>query len=404
MSTSILYHGFGIIGYRYQKTDYKGGQVFFHIEQPRDKLRCPLCNARDVILRGSIARRFRTIPIGEKPIWIVLDVQRVFCPECQVVRQVKIQFADPKKRYTRQFERYVLGLSHFMTIKDIANLLQTSWDTVKDIQMEKLQKQFSKPPLKDLERIAIDEISIGKNHKYLTIVLDLESGAVVHVGDGKGSEALDPFFKRLKYSKADIKAVAIDMSPAYTAAVIENLPSAKIVYDHFHLVKLFNDKLSDLRRQLYNECEVLEQKVVMKGTRWLLLKNEKNLNPERNEKERLEKALALNKPLATAYYLKEDFKQLWNKDDKEEAKDFLSFWIKKAMASGIGVLQKFARTVQGHSFGILAYFDHPISTGPLEGVNNKIKTLVKQAYGYRNMDFFKLKIKALHLSKYALIG
>ena len=116
---------------------------------------------------------------------------------------------------------------------------------------------------------------------------------------------MKPFWKRLRGSGAKIKAVATDMSQAYQEAVSKNLPKAIIVFDHFHVIKLFNEKLSNLRRQLFHEAEENQQKV-LKGIRWLLLKNPENLDPTRNEKRRLDTGLRLNKPLATAYYLKED--------------------------------------------------------------------------------------------------
>ena len=114
----------------------------------------------------------------------------------------------------------------------------------------------------------------------------------------------EPFWKRLKGSKAKIEAVAIDMSPAYISAVMENLTKATIVFDHFHIIKLYNDGLSELRRKLYHEAKTLLEKQVIKGTRWLLLKNPENLNENRNEPQRLQEALRLNQPLATAYYMK----------------------------------------------------------------------------------------------------
>lgn len=317
---------------------------------------------------------------------------------------MKIDFAEWRRTYTKTFERYVLGLSRHMTILDVANHLGVSWDVIKDIQKRYLSKKFKRPRLKHITRIAIDEISIGKGHQYLTVVLDLKTGAVIFVGDGKGADSLTPFFKRLRYSRAKIKAVAIDMSPAYIAAVLENLPKSTIVFDHFHVIKLYNDKLSELRRTLHREAEGPLQKQVLKGTRWLLLKNSQKLDEQKNEKERLEQALSLNKPLATAYYLKEDLKQVWIQDCKADAKAILTDWIKKAQSTSIAILKKFANTLAAHAFGILNYYNYPISTGPLEGTNNKIKTLKRQAYGFRDMEFFKLKIYGLHETKYALVG
>jgi transposase len=291
-----------------------------------------------------------------------------------------------------------------MTIQDVAHHLNISWDVIKGIQKKRLRRRFARPKLSKLRQIAIDEICIGKGHKYLTIVLDLKTGAVVFVGNGKGSDALLPFWKRLKLYKSKIQAVAIDMSPAYISAVLGNLPQAAIVFDHFHVIKLFNEKLSDLRRKLYNQMTESSDQKVLKGTRWLLLKNPENLNDSRNERQRLLKALQLNQPLATAYYLKEDLRQLWTQHNKLAAELFLIDWTERARASGVRILIKFAQTLCAHRTGILAYYDYPISTGPLEGTNNKIKTMKRQAYGFRDIEFFKLKILALHETKYALVG
>lgn len=290
-----------------------------------------------------------------------------------------------------------------MTIKSVAKHLGIGWDTIKEIEKDSLQRQFAKPNIKELRHIAIDEINVGKGNKYLTIVLDLQTGAVVFVGDGKDSKALLPFWRRIKASKIEIEAVATDFSKAYIKAVQENIPKAVYVFDHFHIVKLFNDKIDDIRRDIQNNADK-EEKEVMKGTRWILLKNKHNLDKEKGEIGRLEAALELNKPLAGAYYLKEELKELWKLADKSEARVFLQNWIQEAIESKVKQLVSFANTLLKHSEGILAYYDFPISTGPLEGTNNKIKTLQKSAYGYRDKEFFKLKIKALYRTKYALVG
>jgi transposase len=403
MSTSLLYHGFGIRGYQYVRTEYKGGAVIFTIQQDPKDCRCSECRSSRVIRKGQVERLFRALPIGGKPVFILLAIQRVLCLSCGLLRQVRLGFADVRRSHTRAFERYALELSRHMTIKDVALHLGVNWGTIKNIQKRNLSRRFSRPKLRKLKQIAIDEISIGKGHRYLTVVLDLKSGAVVHVGEGKGGEALSPFFKRLKQSKAKVEAVAMDMSPAYIRAVEDHLPEATIVFDHFHVVKLYNEKLSNLRRKLYHEATEME-KAVLKGTRWLLLKNQENLDVGRDEQKRLQQALDLNRPLAAAYYMKEDLRQLWSFPDKEAAFEFLKDWIYRAGSSGINMLRKFARTMALHYEGILAYYDYPISTGPLEGTNNKIKTMKRQAYGYRDMEFFKLKIMAAHETRYALVG
>jgi transposase len=404
MSTSLLYHGFGIRGYRYVRTDFMEGEIVFTIEQDRHSLRCAACGSQRVTAHGGETRLFRNLPVGSRPTHLLFQIPRVECHDCHRTRQVQFGFADPRRRYTLAFERYALELSQRMTIQDVSLHFGVSWDTIKDIQKRYLEKHFARPKLKHLRLLAIDEIAVGKGHRYLTVVLDLESGAVVFVGDGKGAEALEPFWRRLRSSGARIEAVALDMSPAYIYAVRENLPGAVLVFDRFHVVKLFNDRLSEFRRELYREATDRLHKDVLKGTRWLLLKNPENLAPERRERERLEEALRLNQPLAAAYYMKEDLRQIWEQPDKATATRVLRDWIRRAEESGIKVLHKMAATLSVHRHGLLAHYDYPISTGPLEGTNNKIQTMKRQAYGFRDYNFFKLKIYALHRTKYALVG
>jgi transposase len=404
MSTSLLYHAFGIVGYHYVRQEFTEGQVIFHIKQPRQCLRCPDCRSDSVWAQGGVDRTFRAVPIGGKPVLIQFTVPRVYCFACAQVRQVKVQFAEPKKRYTRAFERYALDLSRHMTIQDVAKHLQVGWDTIKEIQARSLQRRFGKPKLKNLRQIAIDEIAIGKGHHYLTVVLDLLSGAVVFVGDGKGAEALEPFWRRLRRARAKVKAVATDMSKAYIRAVRDNLPRAVHVFDHFHVIKLFNEKLSALRRQLYHELSSASERKILKGTRWLLLRNPENLDAGRNEQQRLEEALRLNAPLALAYYLKEDLRQIWAQPNKRTARRVLRAWIASARGSDVRILGQFADTLEEYQEGILAYYDYPISTGPLEGTNTKIQAMKRQAYGFRDREFYKLKILGIHEAKYALLG
>jgi len=404
MSTSLLYHAFGIRGYQYVRTDYRDGGVVFTIRQDPETCRCSACGSAEVRPRGHAERHLRTLPIGGRPTTVALPVPRVECRACGAVRQVDIPFAEPRKSYTRSFERYALELGRRMTIRDVAMHLGVGWDMIKDIQKRDLSRRFARPKLKHIKHIAIDEIAVAKGHRYLTLVMDLDSGAVVHVGDGKGADALKPFWERLRPSGASIEAVAMDMSAAYRRTVATHLPGAKIVFDRFHVVKLFNDKLSDLRREVHREAADVLRKRVIKGTRWLLLKSPENLDGDKDERRKLEEALALNKPLATAYYLKEDLRRFWDQPGKRFATAFLNDWIRRAGASGIRMLQRMAATLAGYRTGLLAYYDARITSGPMEGTNNKIKTMRRQAYGFRDKEFFKLKILAIHESRYALIG
>lgn len=404
MSTSLLYHGFGIRGYDYRATRYQEGEIFVTIEAPRKSLKCPACGNAQVHIDEWCPRRWRTLPIGSKAVWIEMDVPKVLCQKCGAKRRVKLGFAEPKRQHTRSFERYVMELLAFMTPSDVSSHLGISWDVANDIQKRRLGKRFARPKLKKLKHIAIDEIYLGKKHKYITLVLDLDSGAVVFVGNGKGQDALKPFWKRLNSSKAKIQAVATDMSPAYISAVQKHLPKARLVFDRFHVMKLLNEKLTELRRQLYREATDLLQKSVLKGIRWLLLKNPENLDDQKNERERLDEALTLNRSLSLAYYLKDELRLFWEQPNYHAANRFLTDWCRRAEASGIKLLMKFANTLRGHRQGLLAWHSHPISTGPLEGTNNKIKLMQRRAYGYRDLELFKLRILSLHTTHWELVG
>jgi len=405
MSDWLLYHVWGIRGYKVARCEMVDRErVLVTIEATPQVLRCPCCGTKDVIRKGTNPRLFRGTPVGRKRIYFEAQVPRVRCERCRITRQVRISFAEEKRRHTRQFERYALELAQITSTQHAADHLGVSWDTVRDIEVRYLGKKYRKPKLKHLKQIAIDEIYLGKGMKFRTVVLDLDSGAIVHVGRGKWAEALDPFWKRLRGSHAQIKAVAADMSPAYALAVRKHLPKAVLVNDRFHVIKLYNEMLTELRRELYREAKTQLEKDVLKGTRWLLLKRIDNLNDERGEPTRLLEALELNQSLATAYYLKEDLNQFWEQRDKAAAACWLNLWLEDAERSGIRLLQKFAKTLASRRNSLLAWYDYPISTGPLEAVNNKIKLLNRQAFGYRDREFFQLKLLALHTSRYALVG
>ena len=404
MSTGILYHALELQGYEIVQETMRGEEIVLHIEPLEEALRCPVCGSHDVIRRGCYARTLRGLSFGSMPLHLVVEVPRVECEDCGALRRVTVSLAHGRRSYTKTFEQLVLGLSRRMSMSDVARHLRIGWDIVKDIQKRYLGKRFGNIELGHLRQIAIDEISIGRGHRYLTVVLDLQSGAVVFVGDGKGADALLPFWALLKEAGAKVEAVATDMSPAFISAVQKNLPESVLVFDHFHVIKLFNDKLSELRRDLYREATQQLEKDVLKGTRWLLLKNPENLDEGRNETQRLQEAVKLNEPLACVYYMKEELRTLWGQPDKATAGCLLKSWIARAEKSGIGMLRKFANTLAAHRNQILNYYDHPISTGPLEGTNTKIRVMQRQAYGFRDYVFLKLKICGLHETRIELIG
>lgn len=296
---------------------------------------------------------------------------------------------------------YADVLSRVMTISDAAEVSGLSWDTVKDIVKERLKKDYGHIPCRHLKNLSIDEIYVGKRKKYYTLVLDLESGRIVWVSRGRGKAALKGFWRRLRKCKAKIQAVCMDMSGAYWAAVLEALPKVKVVFDPFHIIKLMNEKLDALRRDLVREAEG-PLKMVIKGTRYLLLTRMDNLKDDQLPK--LEKALELNEPLSTGWYLKEELSLLWKQSSYQAMEGFLREWCQRAQDTGIKQLGQMANTLLTHWTGVLNWWVHPLNNGKMEGTNNKVKTLTRQAYGYRDEDFFILKLLGLHESRYKLVG
>ena len=176
---------------------------------------------------------------------------------------------------------------------------------------------------------------------------------------------------------------------------MEYQPKAQIVLDHFHIMKLMNEKIDALRRDLYREETDLNKRKVINGVRYLLLSNGADVM-DAYHRTRLDNVLAMNKPLAIAYYLKEDLRLSWQQGSKEKAELFLKKWLEQADDSGVRHIKQIAKTIRLYQWGILNWYDHRISNGVVEGINNKIKVLKRVAYGYRDMDYFQLRLFALH--------
>jgi transposase len=299
-------------------------------------------------------------------------------------------------RYTRKLEKLVEQVSRLMTLCDVAELMGLDWDTVKGIVKRRLRRDYRFIDLKGVRYLSIDEIYVGKQRGYYTLVMDIESGRILWVSKGRGKAGLQGFWPRLRRSGVRIRAVAMDMSGAYWAAVVEALPGVALVFDKFHIIQLMNQRLDELRRELVREAEG-RMKMVIKGTRYLLLTRAANLKEEQLPK--LERALKLNEPLSQAWYLKEELSLLWEQSSYAGMSRILSQWCEQADETGVNQLQKMAKTLQVHRKGILNWWRHPINNGRMEGTNTKIKTINRQAYGYRDEDFFILKLLGLHESR-----
>ncbi|MFB6375767.1 MAG: ISL3 family transposase [Bradymonadaceae bacterium] len=406
MSTSLLYHAFGAFKHTHIKTEYEGGEIYFHAKKRERPRRCPACEERrDFVIHDWEARELKNLPIGGRPTYLVLHLRVFECRQCDQQFQESRQVARPRKSYTKRFEKLVWTLSQSMTLSDVARFLKVGWDLVKGIVKRRLIRRADKRKWKHLTHIAIDEIAIKRGHRYLTVVLDLDSGRVVYVEKGKDHEALEGFFRKLGRAGADLEAIAVDMSTGYRKAIRKYAPDdVAVVHDKYHLVSSMNDTVDAVRRQEQRRLED-EDKQVIKGTRYLLLYGEEKLNEQSPDKiARLKKVLEANELIQKAYLLKEEFRRFWDQPNKRAAKLFLSNWVLKALSVGNQHLTKMAKTVFRHLDRILAWYDYEISTGPLEGLNNKIKVLQRKAFGFRDDEFFQLQILFLHQKERRLIG
>lgn len=394
-TTSFLYHTLGLRGYRHLRTEYEGGGVVHHVERVLHKRRCRGCDARwkHLTLDGSFERRFRALPVGRRPQSLVLHGHEQSCRRCGKTLREPIDFAEGKRRCMKALERFVVDLCQFATIEHVATLLALGWDTVKDIYQGHMEGRLAQRKLSGVRYLAIDEFAIRKGHRYMTVVMDLDQGAILYAAEGRDAQALVPFLERLKRSRAKLQAVAVDMSQAYFNAVREVFPKVAIVHDAYHVVALANQAVDDTRRDLYRDLEAADRTVI-KGSRFLLLRGGERLDTE--PKKRLGDLMAANEPLYTAYLLKEELRMFWAMGDEETATAVMDNWLAEVRASGLKHFMRLAQTIEDHRQGLLAYFRHPISTGPLEGLNNKIKVLKRQAYGFRDMAYFKLCLAFIH--------
>ncbi len=402
MSTSLLYHAFGLKGVKYISTEYKNGSTIFRAEVTSTIENCPACGSWETVHhKGFKERMLRLLPMGMRPNYLCLGVWRLLCKRCGALRWPRLPFVKGKARHTRRFAQFAIDLVHWMTVLGVARALKVGWDLVKDIHKEHLKRKYQAPPLKDLKYLGIDEFSIRKGRSYMSIFVDLQSGRILHAIEGNAGKDIVPFLKVLRRKAPNLKAIAMDMSTAFSSAVEEHLPGVAIVFDRYHVSALMNKGIEDLRREQQSQLDEEGQKV-LKGTRFLLLKNYETLNQEKQT--RLAQLLEANAPLLAIHTMKEQFREFWEKDSIEQAIPFLDAWCTDAENSGVKELKKIATTIMHHSHGLLNYYFHRISCGLVEGINNKIKTLKRQAYGFRDMSYFKLRLYHLHHQGYSLTG
>jgi transposase len=400
MSASLLYHTNQITNIQDKNVEYFHDKIVFHaIYKPKENL-CPCCGHYEHSLKGSKTRKIRMAPLGNKASFLSVELNRLKCLNCSQIWWPRMPFVQGNKRVTLSFERYVIDMMNFATVEHVARFLGVAWGTIKNIHKAHLQKEYKNPNFELVQYIGVDEFSIRKGHEYMTIFINLETGEIIHAIEGRSMECVTPFLLQLKEKAMQLKAIAMDMNAAYASATKKYLPDVDVVFDRFHVVALLNTVIDEIRRDQQAKCNAVGLKAI-KGMRFLLLSNYEKLNPKKQSS--LECLLEINKPIALAHAMKEQIRLFWTKGSIQEGARFLGWWIIDAIDSGIYELQKTGRTLIRYGRDLLNYFKHPISNGKTEGINNKIKTMKRQAYGFRDIEYFKLRLYSLHKTRYSFL-
>lgn len=321
-----------------------------------------------------------------------LPVRRILCPDCGIVRE-HISWLKPYARQTTLLIEHVEALLKLLPIKHISQLLGLHWHTIKTIDKRRLAREVTEPDWSRVKRLVMDEFALFKGHRYATVVADADTHQVLWIGEGRSREAIRPFFVKLGQYCQQIEAVAMDMNTAFDLEVQKHCPQAKVVYDLFHVVAKYGREVIDRVRvdqanQLKHDKPA--RKRVKRG-RWVLLKNRDNLTDK--QVGYLNELLESNKSLMTVYLLREQLKEMWYCTDEAEATAQWNLWWQQVRESGIRPLLQFGQRLKNYLHGIVASAVHPLHTCRLEGMNNKIKLLKRMGYGYRDTEYFFLKVR-----------
>ena len=397
-----------------------------------DAVRCPYCG-KAVQGHGTA-----TTALKDMPIWFgieqeaVVTYHRYQCTECRRVFSEYIDFKHPGVRITERAVNWIksflrLGLS----VKSISEITGIHWNTIRHLHEEAIKEKLDEREkfLKALgykpRLLAIDEFAIHKGHTYATTVMDLETGDVLWVGKGRTIEDFQHFFEDVDPERlSDVEAVAMDMNASYNKVVRENLPDAQIVYDRYHMQAQYGKdvlgvvRLNEARQHKEEANRIIREDVPaadrkekaslkqearaerqlyskLKKSRWILLRNSDNLSD--NAQLYLEEILLSHEDLATCYAMKEEMCELFEITDPAAARERWEKWFSAALESCIEPLMKFARLKKDRIEGLVAHATYPISTGKLEGLNNKIKVAKRLGYGFRNDAYFFSLIRFLSI-------
>ena len=377
--------------------------------KPEAVRRCSRCGSVVTVVHDVTPRRVRDLPLMGRDVWLVVPQARVECPRCGRMPE-QIAWLDRYQRVTQRLAEALARLAQEFSVQAVARLFHVDWDTVKVAHRRALRAwlgPLETSNLAGVRQIAIDEFALHKGQTYATLVVDVATRRVLWVARGRDAEALDGFFAALgRTGCAQLEAVVMDLARPFVKAVRTHCPHAAIVYDLFHALQRYTAQVLD--RVRFDEAnkiarpnrhggrtaiEKRRRHLTGKGVRWLLLRARTNLRTPA-ERVRLDELLAANHALFVVYVLKEDLRALWSYRTPAEAERAWRDWYERARESGIAALERFAKRLALAADYIINHAQFPLHTSLLEGINNKIKVMKRMAYGYRDDEYFFLRIRA----------
>jgi len=300
------------------------------------------------------------------------------------VKMVEVPWSRKGSGFTLLFEALALRLIEGeMPVNKVANLLKVHPQSIWTIFNYWVRSTYKEDNIDTLTQLGIDETSSKKGHNYITVGVDLSSNRVIHATEGKGAKSIEKikdYMNSKSVSPSQIIDASIDLSPSFICGLKEHFPNAEIHFDRFHVKKLLNTAMDEVRKIERKEHDEL------KGHKYTFLKNKKNLSDKKHSQ--LSELITLFPTLGEAYRLKELFDDVWEMTSEQEASDFIDFWISEVEKSKIPPFIKFTKTLKLHRSGIVNFVKEKINNGVLEGINNKIQLAKRRARGFRNLDNF----------------
>ena len=351
---------------------------------------CAHCGTKLQDVHQNEYRTIRDIPVWGYDVQIEAHYRKGFCPVCQKIVVEHLEYTKPGLRITNRMVEYIVTLGRHLSDSEISRMLGLSRWVVRRIHFGALKEEYSDVDFGDVRFLLVDEISLRKGHRYATVIVDYERGRILDVIADRTHESLESFYNKLTLKQREaIEAVAMDMWKPYWKATQKMLPGADIVTDYFHLVRKYHSEVIDpVRKMIYQRADSEEEYKVIKKSRFILYKRRDRLKS--GEKIKLKKLLETNSDLYTVYTLKEWLHSIFEANSIEEAHERIAQFATLAKESGIAKLIKFAKTVQEKAVFIVNYVKYKMTTGLIEGINNKIKLIKRQRYGCPKLEFFRL--------------